>query len=328
MDAAESDDLSSNLLTLGAVLRGADVLVGTDPLAEPTSVQQQGLHGHVEHSYAVSPTPLHVEYQLELTEAEVPLFRNYVEDVSHWIDSFSHDRPFHQVVPALALKCPPLLHACLALGSKQIDLVCDDNKSVPNDGRTVGYYRLALAAIGSLLLHDESARSDEVLAACIILSIYEMIDVVGESLNSHLPGVASLLQERQVYGDADGIRGACYWTWYRHEIWAAILSGNCFSVDENSWEPQTLASFEGLTPHQVANRVIFLFGQCIRICNKQSWLGADSSGLGDESEAEFVRMEASLDNWNALLPPHMTHFKTVHDLPTGQLWFPYPQSGQ
>ena len=195
----------------------------------------------------------------------------------------------------------------------------------------MGYYRLALSAISALLLHNESAHSDEVLAACIILSTYEMIDVVGDSLNSHLPGVASLLQARQVYGDSCGIRGACYWTWYRHEIWAAIRSGSCFSVDEKNWAPQSIESFGALTPHEVAKGVIFLFGQCIRICNKQSVLGQDSSGFEDESEGDFSRLEACLDNWKAMLPPHMTHFKTFHDaenIATGKLWFLYPQSGK
>jgi hypothetical protein len=42
---------------------------------------------------------------------------------------------------------------------------------------------------------------------------YEMIDVVGESLDSHLPGVASLLESSGANGDVGGIRGACYWVW-------------------------------------------------------------------------------------------------------------------
>lgn len=152
-----------------------------------------------------------------------------------------------------------------------------------------------------------------------------MIDVVGESLGSHLKGVASLLQTRQIYGNVSGIRGACYWTWYRHEIWASLQTGRRMSLDENYWKPQDLDSFEDLTIESIANRVIFLFAQCINFCNE---------GAGSSMEARHSRaseLGQALDAWTSKLPASMSAF-AVGD-PTADtsvfpsLWFIYPQSG-
>lgn len=229
-----------------------------------------------------------------------------------------------------------MLHSCLALASKQLDLVGTSASYGLQTGDAVRYYRLALNAIRRLLLHPESAQSDEVLAACIILSTYEMVDVVGDSLGSHLTGVASLLQSRQVFGDVAGIRGSCYWTWYRHETWAALQTGRRLSLDESYWQPPPLESFAHLNPEEIANRVIFIFGQCINFCNDNGT--RDYSGAEEwlrDRESKATSLERSLDEWKARLPASMTCFAAEKPSPEqlemgmlGAMWFVFPQSGE
>ncbi|CAG9982157.1 unnamed protein product [Clonostachys byssicola] len=154
---------------------------------------------------------------------------------------------------------------------------------------------------------------------------YEMIDVVGESLGSHLTGVASLLRTRQVHGNVAGIRGACYWTWYRHETWAALKTARQMSIDEAYWQPESIASFSHLTPEDVANRVIFIFGQCINYCNDDT--------TGKPREAKAVELDQALDDWKAKLPSSMAWFSTEKPEvgPMGSnhfeaMWFVFPHS--
>ncbi|VUC35369.1 unnamed protein product [Clonostachys rosea] len=203
-----------------------------------------------------------------------------------------------------------------------MDLVGTTSPYVVSESESLRYYRLALSAIRTLLLHPEYAQSDEMLAACIL---YEMIDVVGESLGSHLTGVASLLRTRQVHGNVAGIRGACYWTWYRHETWAALRTGRQMSIDETYWEPESIASFSHLTPEDVANRVIFIFGQCINYCNDDT--------TGKPREAKAAELDQALDDWKAKLPSSMTWFSTDKPEagPVGcnhfeAMWFVFPHS--
>ena len=161
-----------------------------------------------------------------------------------------------------------------------------------------------------------------------------MIDVVGESMGSHLTGVASLLQSRQVTGDATGVRGACYWTWYRHETWAALQTGRRMSLDETYWNPPPVARFDHLGPEDIANRIIFIFGRCISFYNNQADVCSIRGSENDKHGDEAISLERELDAWKAKLPLSMTYF--VEDRLEGDdadttghqaTWFIYPQSG-
>ncbi|EXJ95879.1 hypothetical protein A1O1_01004 [Capronia coronata CBS 617.96] len=108
--------------------------------------------------------------QLFLTELEVVLFRNFVERVARWIDAFSPENPFATHVPVLALQCPAILLSCLAISAKQMALVATEGQAPIQDVLALQYYQRALRAISSLLTKPEHARSDEILASCIMLS--------------------------------------------------------------------------------------------------------------------------------------------------------------
>lgn len=87
-----------------------------------------------------------------------------------------------------------------------------------------------------------------------------MLDIVGDSFGSHLKGIAFFLRSRQVTGDDSGIRGAAYWTWYRHEIWASLQTGRRMFLNETYWKPQPMDSFDSLSVEVIANGAKFLFG--------------------------------------------------------------------
>ncbi|KAF4463253.1 Lysine biosynthesis regulatory LYS14 [Fusarium albosuccineum] len=313
--------LSPFSATLGSILLDADYTQYDLGLETDDTLGQHHDFSQVQPT-ATLVTPLRTDGQIQLSVTEVGVFRNYVDNISRWVDSFSHDQPFHNQVPILALHCPPLMNSCLALASKQLELVgLNVSYGLPNND-SVRYYRLALNAIRSLLLHRDSAETDEVLASCIILSTYEMIDVSGDSLGSHLTGVASLLQARRVYGDVGDIRGSCYWTWYRHEVWAALRTGRRLSLDETYWQPPHLDTYHGLTPEDVGNRIIFIFGQCISFCNDNETKNCiDADQWLRLREEKACNLNQALDDWKSKLSPNMTSLKT-----SGATWFIFPQS--
>ncbi|OJJ79305.1 uncharacterized protein ASPGLDRAFT_1055385 [Aspergillus glaucus CBS 516.65] len=275
-----------------------------------------------------------VQEQIELSAAEVTIFRNYVERVSRWIDSFSRDQPFYRKVPIMALRCPVLMNSCLALSMKQSTLKASGDEQRIRENAAIHYHQKAIKALSTLLADTECASRDEILASSIILSTYEMFDVVGESFGSHLGGVAFFLQSRRVYGNQCGLQGAVYWTWYRHEIWAALQTGRQMLLDEAYWQPPLIKTFEGVCVEDIANRVIFIFGQCVSFCNS----GDTGEASADEKIAARQRrvttLDAALEDWKRKLPSSMSHFfaeptasqqeNASHQFPF--LWFMYPQS--
>lgn len=162
-----------------------------------------------------------------------------------------------------------------------------------------------------------------------------MLDVAGDSFGAHLRGVAYLLQSRGAHGDASGIKGAAYWTWYRHEIWAALQTGQPMFLDEQYWKPEDVDSFENLCVEDIANRVIYTFGQCVSFCNDRSvpeGVGAEERRKSRENRAESLRH--ALENWKDKLSTSSANFISQKPPPTEAttrefpfLWFVYPQSG-
>ncbi|KAL4920308.1 hypothetical protein BDW62DRAFT_15581 [Aspergillus aurantiobrunneus] len=163
---------------------------------------------------------------------------------------------------------------------------------------------------------------------------YEMLGVAGENFGSHLKGIAFFLQARQVNGDAQGIGGAAYWTWYRHEIWAALQTGRRMFLEDNYWQPGRLDYFSGLSVEDTANRAIFLFGQCVSFCNDCTASHEVGSYEGGNSQHHSaVSLNAALERWKQMLPSSMAHFfaerppstdgNGVSDFPF--IWFVYPQ---
>ncbi|OQV05495.1 Fungal specific transcription factor domain-containing protein [Cladophialophora immunda] len=240
---------------------------------------------------------------------ELFIFRNFVEGVARWIEAFSSENPYSTIVPMLAFECPAVLFSCLAISAKQLALKRAGHEPQITEDIAVAYYQKALKAFSSLLMQPDSARSDEILASSIMLSSYEMLDVVGENFGSHLRGIASLLQLWQVNGDSPGIKGVVYWTWYRSDTWAALHAGRRMFLDEHYWEPRAVDSFDGLSHEEIANRAMFLLGQCISFCNDyQDRERVEAAGELNIRQRTRDKLRQDLEQWKRMLPPSMTRF--------------------
>ncbi|RAK97959.1 uncharacterized protein BO80DRAFT_467405 [Aspergillus ibericus CBS 121593] len=312
---------------------------GRDISSPPTPTRASTLSEPVSDGDSI-PTPFRVPDPIQLSDVELLLFRNFVDRISKWVDSFSHDQPFYCQVPSMALHCPMLLHSCLAASAKQLSRVPSHGNTSVQEKYSLFYYQQALREMGSFLVEPRYSGSDELLASSIILSTYEIIDVAGESFGSHLKGIASLIQSHGIHGDESGIRGATYWTWYRHEVWAAFQSGRRMFLDESYWRPKPLASFAHISMREIANRVLFIFGQCItyyvlktdETTHSNKWLHIEKELLSSE-------LNRALEDWKEKLPPSMKPFCSRDPGPQATdtierdlsymfpfVWFAYPES--
>lgn len=287
-------------------------------------------------SEGIPSTSFRTTTPARLEGAEVLVFRNYVHRVSHWLDAFTRDKPFSSSVPALALHCPVLLHSCLAYSGRQIALTAHGQARSRHEALSVYYYRTALHTLGRLLHNAECVRSDEILASSMILSAYEMLDMIGDSFASHLKGLAALLQAQGVNGSDIGVRGAVFWAWYRHESWSCMLVERSMTLNEDYWQPNQVSSFTFMTQEEIVNRVTFIYGQIVSFCN-------DRANQERQSERHFrhEKLKAALAEWKEKLPSWMVAFSIDAD-PADvirnkrgalsrqntfeSLWFIYPQA--
>ncbi|KIX97845.1 uncharacterized protein Z520_06623 [Fonsecaea multimorphosa CBS 102226] len=246
---------------------------------------------------------------LYLTQLELFILRNFVERVARWIEAFSLENPYSTTVPILALECPAVLFSCLAISAKQLVLTRTGSEPQITDDVAVEYYQKALKAFSTLLMEPDSAHSDKILASSIMLSSYEMFEVVGENFGSHLRGIASLLQLWQVNGDSSGIKGVVYWTWYRSDTWAALHAGRRMFLDEHYWEPRPVDCFDDLSHEEIANRAMFLLGQCISFCNDyQDRENAEAAEELNTRQRTRDKLRHDLEQWKRMLPPSFTRF--------------------
>lgn len=246
--------------------------------------------------------------------------------------------------------------------------------SLTLDTSPVFYYQQALQEMSHFLIEPRYSGSDELLASSIILSTYvlsfvhsfsttptkpapflryEILDVAGESFGSHLKGVASLIRSHRITGDEAGIRGATYWTWYRHEVWVAFQTGRGMFLDERYWRPRDVGreGFEHMEMRDVANRVLFVFGQCVSFYVRR-YRTSDSEG-GEDGDSEMTReqwvqrqrrraseLQGALADWQRTLPVSMriclqqgqtqgsanaSVGQEIYQFPA--TWFAYPESG-
>ncbi|EXJ89998.1 hypothetical protein A1O3_03066 [Capronia epimyces CBS 606.96] len=226
--------------------------------------------------------------------------------------------------------------SCLAVSAKHLFLQetgCEPRTQNQNEPRipnvvAVQFYQRALKAFSALLMQSEWAGSDEILASSIMLSCYEIIDVAGDHFGSHLRGVASLLQLWQVNGDSPGIGGIVFWTWFRSDTWAALHARRPMFLDERYWEPRPVDCFDGLSQAEIANRAMYLLGQCINFYNhgkeSPSPSGLINEGIEGSLEArqrKMAELQSALEGWRRMLPPSMTHFvagRAVHGTTQGE----------
>ncbi|EXJ95880.1 hypothetical protein A1O1_01005 [Capronia coronata CBS 617.96] len=162
------------------------------------------------------------------------------------------------------------------------------------------------------------------LADRVDIFSFEMLAVVGDRFGSHLRGIASLLQLWQVNGNSPGVKGVVYWTWYRSDTWAALHTRRRMFLDESYWEPPAVDSFDQLSYADIANRAMFLLGQCTSFCSTSIDETDNTSSFAEALEARqstMTKLRDALEQWKRMLPASMTLFiagRATHKDPSNE----------
>ncbi|KAI9148267.1 Cytochrome P450 monooxygenase cypX [Paramyrothecium foliicola] len=180
----------------------------------------------------------------------------------------------------------------MALASRQLD-----NMQRCSRQMTLELYQYA---IQFLLQLDPAAAGPEILAACTLLCIYEMMASDIAEWKRHLEGCAGLLSLRRWNGSARGIVKTCFWAFARIDVWAAfslgettLLPTTCW-VNHNSIEEVVM----GGSIDDYCNLSILLFAEIVNCINSR-----DSSLRGPLNSREALRsLWDRLQDWRRNRP--------------------------
>ncbi|KAF3935813.1 hypothetical protein ABW19_dt0205146 [Dactylella cylindrospora] len=261
--------------------------------------------------------------RIKLTEQEIPAFRNFVENVSSWIDLFDPLKHFSTLIPRLALHNVGLMKAILALSHRHLSL----NPNTPTDRNTsVQYYFETLHYLQTALQFESYSRSQELLASVLIISTYEMLDGSNSGWERHLKGVFWIQRSQNIHGDSGGLKQAVWWAWLRQDVWASFRERRRALT---FWKP--LRSHEVLNQDELANRSVYLLAQAVNYCSDEEVEAGKVNLQGRVEKGEGLLQ--MFEDWTRHLGDEFLPFPALQD-PTDivlhdvePLWYHPPQFG-
>ncbi|OCL05624.1 hypothetical protein AOQ84DRAFT_366488 [Glonium stellatum] len=235
---------------------------------------------------------------IKLQDHEVPIFRRFVNHLSHWIDMFDPLKHFSTFVPQLALHNEGLMKAILALSARHLSIKpMEPGGSLLDRTTAVQYYYETLQYLQRAMKHESYTRSLELIATALTVSTYEMIDGAGKGWERHLKGVFWIQRSQDINGESEGLKQAVWWAWLRQDLWAAFRERRrAFSF----FKPTKY--YHVMDQYDIASRVVYLLVQAV------NYSSLEESKIGENDLATRIdradTLFSMLEEWRQNLSVH------------------------
>ncbi|KAI0466904.1 hypothetical protein F4859DRAFT_288024 [Xylaria cf. heliscus] len=251
----------------------------------------------------------------ELTKQdEYILWKNWVHEISPWLDKFDNKCHFGHKLPTLARNHPHLQFSMLALSARQLE-----RKNLElSSSASLALYQEAIHQ----LLPQLQSKITEVVASCVVLCVLEMMDCSPYMWRRHLDGCASLIQALGINGFSGGMEQALFWCFARMDVCGGLISSESPLISTASWTPRTslpdaVDLFRQTSNLDMyANLTVFLCAQALEL------------SASDELEIDFNRRWNQLffhiDEWYINRPPEMLPILSQPPTLKGDSISPFP----
>ncbi|RFU26473.1 hypothetical protein B7463_g9862, partial [Scytalidium lignicola] len=236
------------------------------------------------------PLPHHVIYNIhqyyspsKLTEHEAVLLRNYIENLAPWADACDTLSHFGTVVPQRAMQNEMLLYAIFAFSARHIS-----HLSSTSEEEASYYYSKCLAILIPALSGLEQTCDENLLAAVVILRLYEEMDVKDEKCH-HL-GQTRLLNTIGKFSSCGGLGEAASWVSLRQDVYISLVSRQPINIRLEIYEKSH--SFLRRDDGAWANIMVYLFAKVLSLAF------APTPTL----EHDFQLLESEIEVWNRSKP--------------------------
>lgn len=215
--------------------------------------------------------------EIKLNHRDFELFANFVEEIAGWLDMFDHKKHFTTIFLTLSKKCLPLYYSILAISSRHLE----KTNKLQDEHLT---YRLYQRSLLYLVPMVQSSSNIEVVASCIILCVFEMMNPSPLNWKKHLKGGATLLMAANIHGFSDSLEKSLFWCFLRMDICNALINdeptliplrkwGDSFGIEVGDVDDSTIAkrykekflSYSSQNSDMYSNYVVFLAARTVNL---------------------------------------------------------------
>lgn len=168
--------------------------------------------------------------EIKLNHRDFELFTNFVEEIAGWLDMFDHKKHFTTIFVTLSKKSLPLYYSILAISSRHLDETKKLQKK--NDHLTYHLYQRSLYYLVPMVQGNSNI---EVVASCIILCVFEMMNPSPLNWRKHLKGGATLLMAANIHGFSDSMEKSLFWCFLRMDICNALINDEPTLIPLRKW---------------------------------------------------------------------------------------------
>ncbi|KAK5046879.1 hypothetical protein LTR84_007233 [Exophiala bonariae] len=241
-------------------------------------------------------------------QQEYILWKNWIDEISAWLDKFDIHKHFRHTIPTIAKKSSHLRYAMLALSSRQLER---KNGSFPA-ATSLMLYQQAIHK----LLPEMHTKDVSVVASCVILCVLEMLSCSPKAWRRHLDGCACLLRAMNIRGDSGGVEQALFWCFARMDVCGGLISTERTLIPIDEW--MTTSSFEMDCAHfctpkpfeDHANYACYLLGRVLHFLfgasrqEEKNSLTTYNKGQVETLET-WVSLFTRIEDWYTHRPPEM-----------------------
>ncbi|KEF60680.1 uncharacterized protein A1O9_02241 [Exophiala aquamarina CBS 119918] len=199
----------------------------------------------------------------------VELWQNYLDEIAPWLDMFDSEKNFQTTVAIMAKDVDYLQFSILALSARQLE------RKNPSKTHTesLHLYQEAIKLIAVQL----PSLNTEIIAACVLLCVLEMMSSSPRAWAKHLDGCAMLLEAADVNGVVGGVRQAIFWCFARMDVWGGFLGDTITKIPTNRWFISTdsmssaISQFKGKSgSDNYANYAVFLCASVVNVVSNEA----------------------------------------------------------
>ncbi|CDK29796.1 unnamed protein product [Kuraishia capsulata CBS 1993] len=233
-------------------------------------------------------------------EQEMVLLKNYVELLGGGLDMFDVDMTFVRTIPTLTKDCEALRYAVLALSARHMET------TVTNFPKHLTL-QLYEASLRHLVPGYNRTTTSSVIAACVILCVFQMMSSSPKTWRRHLEGCLMLFRSYNIHGFGSPLERGIFWTFIRMDICSAVIGEQHPLVPLQEWLPPGtpledatalfISETKGKTLGMHANHMVFLTSWVLHLV-----LG-DKEGL--EFQKSWLETWRKLKEWVRTLPKAM-----------------------
>lgn len=302
-----SNNYSNELLNDRNLGNGNKMYTQSDQNLQQNVGQSSEMRGEVFKKYFFHEDYSDFENVVLSPEEELVLLKNYVDEVGGGLDMFDPKRTFVQVVPFLMKSCATLRYAVLALSSRHLETTTTNYP----ENLTWKLYKSALKHLVQCKTVNNS-----IIAACVILCVFELSSSRPTHWKNHLEGCVNLLRDHNINGMSQNtLKRAIFWTYIRMEICYSVIHETCTLLPSQNWLPPG-------TPLKDAKK---LFEEEGMHANYAVYLNSLVANLiygdkeGEEFKEEWLEIWLNLKEWFVNSP---SLFRCIHEYKDAKTQFP------